>query len=145
MPPEAPKAGSAKDWLRHAQSDLALARMRKTKKLLYEHLCFHAQQAAEKALKAVLVHCEQRVPRNHDLAYLIERLPSEVSLSPSLIEVPVLTKYAVQRRYPGEAEPLTSKHRRRAVSLAEDAIAWAARVTSAAAAGGSCSDVSATH
>ena len=56
MSSEVPPAGSAQDWLRHARSDLALARMRKTKSLLYGHLCFHAQQAAEKALKAVMVH-----------------------------------------------------------------------------------------
>ena len=125
MPPDVPEAGSAHDWLRHAQSDLVLAQMRKNKKLLYEHLCFHAQQAAEKALKAVLVNYGQRVPRSYDLAYLIEALPDKVALPPVLLELPLLTKYAVQRRYPGEAEPLTFKHRRRAVRLAQDAVAWA--------------------
>ena len=54
MPPDAPQAGSAQDWLRHARSDLALASMRKTKRVLYEHLCFHAQQAVEKAVIDVL-------------------------------------------------------------------------------------------
>ena len=127
MPSEAPKAGSAQDWLRHARSDLALARMRKTKRLLYEHLCFHAQQAAEKAVKAVLVHHGIRVPRSHDMAYLLTMLPDGVSVSTSLLELPILTKYAVQQRYPGEGPPLTPKHRSSALELAEQAVRWAAR------------------
>ena len=128
MPSDAPEAGSAQDWLRHARSDLALTRMRKTKTLLYEHLCFHAQQAAEKALKAVLVHHGVRVPRSHDLAYLTSKLPEDVSIPVHIIEFPTLTRYAVQQRYPGESPPLTPRHRRRALQLAQDTVAWAARV-----------------
>jgi len=128
MPSDIPAAGSAQDWLRHARSDLGLAGMSKTRRLLYEHLCFHAQQAAEKALKAVLVHHGIRVPRSHDMAYLMSILPASVRVPPPLMELPALTKYAVQQRYPGELFPLTAKHRRRALELAEQAIAWATRV-----------------
>ena len=88
MPSEAPKAGSAQDWLRHARSDLALASMRKTKRLLYEHLCFHAQQAAEKAVKAVLVHHGIRVPRSHDMAYLLTMLPDGTHRGQTLLPPP---------------------------------------------------------
>ncbi len=55
MPPEGRLPGSPADWLRHAHSDLELARVGRATKVLLEGLCFHAQQAAEKALKAVLV------------------------------------------------------------------------------------------
>ena len=55
MPVEPKETGSPQDWLRHARSDLALSRMPKTRAVLYQHLCFHAQQAAEKALKAVFL------------------------------------------------------------------------------------------
>lgn len=127
MPSDAPKAGSAQDWLRHARSDLALAGMQKTKRLLYEHLCFHAQQAAEKALKAVLVHHGIRAPRSHDLSYLMTMLPEGMRIPPSLIELPTLTKYAVQQRYPGEVAPVTAKHRRYALQLAQQSVTWATR------------------
>lgn len=50
MPPEALTPGSPADWLRHAYSDLALASMTPRPPVLPEQLCFHAQQAAEKAL-----------------------------------------------------------------------------------------------
>jgi len=51
MPPEAHAPGSPADWLQHAQSDLALARTTPLPPILSEELCFHAQQAAEKAIK----------------------------------------------------------------------------------------------
>ena len=38
--------------------------MPKTRRILYQHLCFHAQQAAEKALKAVLVAKGVRFPED---------------------------------------------------------------------------------
>lgn len=45
------------EWLRRAHSNLARARAdRNSPEILYEDLCFDAQQAAEKAIKAVLVH-----------------------------------------------------------------------------------------
>ena len=47
--------GDPADWIRHALSDLSLAKIEKPENVLWEELCFHAQQAAEKALKAVLI------------------------------------------------------------------------------------------
>ena len=129
MPASATEPGSARDWLRHAKGDLAMARLRKTPSLLYEHLCFHAQQAAEKSIKAVLVHFGIPVPRSHDLAYLLERLPDGLSIPPTMLELPTLTKYAVQQRYPGDVPALTFRHRRHALRLAEAGVAWAVRVT----------------
>ena len=88
---ERPPPGSPQDWLRHARSDLLLARTRKTRALLYAHLCFHAQQAAEKALKAVLLAHGIQVPRTHDMAFLIDQLPPGVSIPPALIDLPHFT------------------------------------------------------
>ena len=46
-----PPPGSPEDWLAHAKSDLNLARLGKDRQeILPEQVCFHAQQAAEKAL-----------------------------------------------------------------------------------------------
>jgi len=41
-------------WLRRAESNLHIARMGKGEGVFLEDLCFEAQQAAEKALKACL-------------------------------------------------------------------------------------------
>ncbi len=56
MPQDRPVPGSAEDWLARAEGDLALARVPLPEGAFYEDLCFHAQQAAEKALKAVYQH-----------------------------------------------------------------------------------------
>jgi HEPN domain-containing protein len=65
--------GSPEDWLEHAQSDLNLARLAQSRDdILPEQACFHAQQAAEKALKAVLLYRKIEFPLVHDLEELIE-------------------------------------------------------------------------
>jgi HEPN domain-containing protein len=125
MLPEPIEPGSAIDWLQHARSDLAIAQSRKTTRVLYAHLCFHAQQAAEKALKAVLVSERVSFSRSHDMAYLLGLLPQSRSIPPALIELPLLNKYAVQYRYPGEMLPVSATQRKQAVRLAEAAIDWA--------------------
>ena len=43
-------------WIGRARSDLILAQMTEDERFLPEILTFHAQQAAEKALEALLVH-----------------------------------------------------------------------------------------
>lgn len=53
MPQDRPIPGTPQDWLGRAKSDLVLARLPLPEGAFYEDLCFHAQQAAEKALKAV--------------------------------------------------------------------------------------------
>ena len=58
-------------WLSRARSDLVLAQMTEDQRLLPEILAFHAQQAAEKALKALLVHHQVEFPRTHVIALLV--------------------------------------------------------------------------
>jgi hypothetical protein len=50
MPQDRPVPGSVEDWLARAEGDLALARAPLPEGAFYEDLCFHTQQAAEKAL-----------------------------------------------------------------------------------------------
>jgi HEPN domain-containing protein len=127
MPVDVKDAGSPQHWLRHARSDLALCGMPKTRSILFQHLCFHAQQAAEKALKAVLVAKGVRFPKTHDLAFLMQLLPPAVAVPPPLINLPALNQYAVQQRYPGESPKITRKDYRVAAMLSEETVSWAAR------------------
>ena len=127
MPGETSDLGVPQDWLRSARSDLTLARTEKRRYVLYQHLCFHAQQAAEKSLKALLLACGMTVPRTHDLAFLMDLLPPDIRLPPSMVDLPTLTKYAVQQRYPGETGPVTQREHALAVELAEETLAWAGR------------------
>jgi HEPN domain-containing protein len=59
-----------REWLNRARSNLALAKA-KRKGVYLEDLCFDAQQAAEKAIKAVLIKVDVDFPYAHDLAELL--------------------------------------------------------------------------
>ena len=87
--------GSAAAWLRRARSDLQLARVARPDEVLFEELCFHAQQAAEKALKAVLIARGIPVPRSHNIRTLLDLLGDPGSLPASVEEAASLTDYAV--------------------------------------------------
>lgn len=63
---------TSSDWLAHARSDLKLARLGMGQDVLPEQICFHAQQAVEKSLKAVLLFRRIDFPFTHDLEELIE-------------------------------------------------------------------------
>jgi HEPN domain-containing protein len=127
MSPNSSDAGSPQDWLRNARSDLAIARLPRARGMLFEHLCFHAQQCGEKALKALLLSRDISFPRTHDLAFLLDLMPHSEPLPPELIDLPSITKYAVQQRYPGDAPVVTAKDKRHAVRLAENTLDWVVR------------------
>jgi len=128
-PHEVPHRGSAEDWLQHAGSDLCLAQVRSDHKgILLETLCFHAQQAAEKALKAVLLSANVEFPRTHSIRTLVESLPDGVYRDPVLDEAAVLTEYAVATRYPSELEPLIEEEYEEAVAMAAAVLKWAQEI-----------------
>ncbi len=128
MPPEGIAPGSPEDWLRHARSDLELARISTPPAVLPEQLCFHAQQAAEKALKAVLVAQGIHLPRTHSIRRLLDILPAEIFVPGSVQDAAGLTDYAVLTRYPGILEPIGEEDHAEAVRLAEATVSWAETV-----------------
>ena len=69
MPPESLQPGSPASWLSFAESDLALASV-KNPNVLHNALCFQAQQATEKAVKAVLVAEGIAFPKTHNIGFL---------------------------------------------------------------------------
>ena len=128
MLPDNDQSGSPEDWLRHAHSDLQLARLSPPPGVLLEGLCFHAQQAAEKALKAVLVAQDTPFPRTHSIGRLAELLPRGISVPREVEDAASLTDYAVTTRYPGVSEPVDEEEYQGAVRLAEEVLAWAERM-----------------
>ncbi len=61
-------AGSPEQWLRHAESDLALGRLgRESPDVLPEQVRFNTQHAIEKAIKGLLIHLGLPFPPVHDL------------------------------------------------------------------------------
>jgi HEPN domain-containing protein len=75
MPREAAGPDDAGEWLRRAWSSLARARADARLPDVYlEDLCFDAQQAAERAIKAVFVARGTGFPYVHDLVALLTLL-----------------------------------------------------------------------
>ncbi len=131
MPPEA-STGSAENWLARARSSLALAKVDKPPECLWEDLCFHAQQAAEKAIKAVLVHHNLHFRFVHDINELLSVLQQAgIEVPPSFREAGTLNEYAVMTRYPGTYEMVSEIDYRKAIALAESILEWAVRVVAA--------------
>ena len=110
-----------------AESDVNLARLGKDHDdVLPEQVCFHAQQAAEKALKAVLLHRKIEFPFVHDIEALLEIMRQSGFVAPAdVAEAGALTPYAVEARYPGYEEEIMPSQVAEAIGLAERVVTWA--------------------
>jgi len=127
VPPER-GPGSPAEWLARARSDLAIARLPLPEDGRYEDLCLHAQQAAEKALKAVYRAADWRFRYTHNLGQLLDGLERNgVTVPDGVRAAIVLTEYAHQTRYPGGSEPVTEAEHARTVELATAVVAWASK------------------
>ena len=72
----------------------------------FDTACFHAQQAAEKYLKALLAHSGIAFPTTHNLAKLVELgAGADASLRALTATVEPLTPYAVEMRYDDQFWP----------------------------------------
>jgi len=113
-------------WLQRARSDLRLAEAAlKTIGVVPEDACFHAQQSAEKALKALLIAHGLPFPRTHVLETLLDLLKAaDVDVPPDVDEAFVLTQYAVETRYPGDWEPVGLEEAWLAIQKAERVLGW---------------------
>jgi HEPN domain-containing protein len=126
MPPKVSPGGAPEEWLRRARGNLVLAEQRKPKDAYWEDLCFEAQQAAEKAVKAVLRLSEVDFPKTHDIGELLALLNQSGQKVPrELWKADELSQYAVETRYPGPAEPVTRSEYRKALAVARKVVSWA--------------------
>jgi len=88
-------------WLSKARTDLALATivLEKGPDMDAWVCCFHAQQAAEKALKAVLVALGREPPHTHDLGALSALMADDLAIDVAGEDLGDLTTYATGARY----------------------------------------------
>jgi len=92
-------------WLHFAEEDLVTAETF----LRHPHVpprqcCWFAQQAAEKALKAVLIFLQIDFPRTHDLDTLRDLVPESWQLKAAHPDLSDLTRWAVEARYPEDMQ-----------------------------------------
>jgi HEPN domain-containing protein len=93
------------EWVSKAEGDFVTAgrELRARKSPNYDAVCFHAQQCAEKYLKAVLQENNKRIPKIHFLLELLALiLKFDGSYEFLKADLEVLEDYSVKFRYPGD-------------------------------------------
>lgn len=128
MPPEEVLREVA-GWIRKAENDLRnIEIVLPEEDAPFDTVCFHAQQAAEKYLKALLTFLGVAFPKTHDLPELLLLLPDDSRVPSSVGDLSDVADAAVSVRYPGDpdefdrsaAEDLVSKAKLvKAVVIAE--------------------------
>ncbi len=91
-------------WIQKANGDLKVVEHElklKAKERVNSAICFHAQQAAEKFLKAFLIEKNENIGKTHDIVLLL-KLCAKYDNDFEKIDGSDLNYYAVQVRYPDE-------------------------------------------
>ena len=120
---------ASKEWLGFAETDLGVARhlLETYRPQPLEIICYHCQQSAEKAIKAVIVaHGAQGgMPKLHDLSFLLDQVKNVVEIDDRYYDdADALTPYGVAVRYPSELA-LEERHAHAALHHAEALLSWA--------------------
>jgi HEPN domain-containing protein/predicted nucleotidyltransferase len=119
FPPDNPR-----QWLNRARSNLRRSAVR-AEGVYLEDLCYDAQQAAEKAIKAVFIAHGIRFPFVHDLDALVTALVESGQAVPEEVrQATWLTRFAGGGRYPTAAVVNESEHGR-AAAAAGAVVDWA--------------------
>ena len=122
-------------WLDFAQRDLDTAKYLNDGTLYpkpIEIICYHCQQAVEKAVKALVVYFGSPggIPKVHDIAFLLNQIKHvlksemDVEINDELLEkAESLTKYGIAPRYPNEIE-ITEQMTAAALRDAAELFGW---------------------
>ncbi len=114
-----------REWLSRARSNLRLAAAQDPG-IHLEELCYNAQQAAEKAIKAVFVKLGKPFPYTHNLAQLLGRLSGAGMEVPAEVGRAVdLTRFAYEARYPSVGPEVTPEMHEQCLGVAQATVEWA--------------------
>ncbi len=111
----------AVEWIAKAEGDFAIVEResRARKNPSYDGICFHAQQCAEKYLKARLCEASRHVEKVHDLGALLDQiLDAEPLWDAHRTGLSYLSDFAVHFRYPGESADRATAQRARSLCRA---------------------------
>ncbi len=111
------------NWIANAEKDLKWAE-RMLEEGDYDYSSFHCQQAAEKALKALLIALGRQPPKTHSIEHLLNLIEKEGISVGEVWEAARLTDYAVEARYPDFEEPVTENEAEKALHLAKAVLKW---------------------
>ncbi|MFQ5353219.1 MAG: HEPN domain-containing protein [Candidatus Binatia bacterium] len=109
-----------REWAAHADDDMRVAEHTLTlpDECPYRLVAYHAQQCAEKYLKAFLVLRGIDFPFTHNIARLLELCSEHAGWADAIKDAEELTPFAITARYPGDDEPVSELEARRAIEIA---------------------------
>lgn len=108
----------ARKWREKAIRDLKTAKMVcESLEPFYDIACYHAQQSAEKVLKALLIKKGIQFAYKHDLDYLASLLPGEDQQMLANLDLGWLSAWVTEARYPGDAPEATKDYAEKAIAL----------------------------
>ncbi|MBA4115623.1 MAG: HEPN domain-containing protein [Rubrobacter sp.] len=105
-------------WLRYAWDDLRTAEVLLEGSGIPRISCFHAQQAAEKSIKAIFVFLQVDFPFTHNLDRLRDLLPDDWAVKRDFPDLASLSEWAVEPRYPGDLREATQEDAEAAIEKA---------------------------
>ena len=119
-PPEEVKRIITRQWLDKAGQDMeACGILLASEPSVNYPVCFHAQHAAEKYIKALLTWRQIEFPKTHAIELLLDLLKqTDAEMAGSLQGAAALTPYGVDVRYPGDQPEPNLENTRNAVELA---------------------------
>lgn len=117
------------DWIKYAESDLRVAEHLFND--LYpkelEIICYHCQQSAEKAVKALIIYYGygETMPKVHDIVFLLDQIKNKTNISEQIYDCANdLSKYSTVSRYPNEM--VSDEYQtKKALEQAKMILAWA--------------------
>ena len=119
-PPDEIRREYVLQWQGKADMDLAAAEYLLSASGFSDIICFHAQQAAEKYLKAVLALKGIEIPKTHDLKLLLSLTGlNEADMGLTSDDLAELSGYYVEARYPADLPVLGTQDAKRSVHVAK--------------------------
>ena len=126
-------------WITFAETDLKTAEYLLNGAfypLPLEIICYHSQQAAEKAVKALIVYFGKQggIPKQHDISFLLNQIKilvksrSQLGVTEELMDyADNLTQYGIAPRYPNEMN-IDEEEAKYAVRQAGTILQWAKNI-----------------
>ena len=115
-------------WIKMAETDYGVAQhlFQTFYPKPYEIICYHCQQAAEKAIKALIIKngSQGGLPKKHDLSFLLNQIKNQVDIEEKYYDyADTLTPYGISIRYPNELF-LEERHAKEALRMTAEFLEW---------------------
>ncbi len=119
-------------WVEFAKTDLGVAKHLNERYYPkpMEIICYHCQQAAEKAVKAIIIKYKTQggMPKKHNLSFLLEQIKNNVDIPEVYYDyADALTPYGIAVRYPNELG-IEEHHVQNALLYAQEIVDWTEKI-----------------